>query len=279
MKLFAKPKAVNQVVLLETETVASNPFQPRKQFEPKALEELAESIAQNGLLQPVTVRQVGESSYQLISGERRLMACRLLGMTKIPAIIKEADDEKSAILALIENLQRRDLNYFEQAQGMQRLMEHYGMTQEQLAQRLGKAQPTVANKLRLLAFSEPLRRRMLDSGLTERHARALLRLPSEEMAGYVLERIIRDRLNVGETEQLVEALLSPKQEEPEKPSKGARLFVIKDMRIFMNTIAKAVDTMKQAGIYIDTQQEENEEYICYTMKIPKKSVYKSSHTA
>ena len=277
MGMFTKQKTISRVLLLNIREISSNPYQPRSQFEPRALQELADSISQNGLLQPVTVRE-WENGYQLIAGERRLMACKMLGMDQIPAIVNRVDDEKSAVFALIENLQRKDLNYFEEAQGIQTLMQTSGMSQQEVAKKLGKAQSTVANKLRLLFFGEDLRQKMLDNGLTERHARALLRLPNERLVNEAIQYIVAERLNVGESESYIESLLTAVPEKP--PSKPAtRLFVVKDLRIFMNTITKAVSTMRLAGIEVDTSKEEDEEYIHYLVKIPKKSAYRSSHSA
>ncbi|EOS55941.1 MULTISPECIES: ParB/RepB/Spo0J family partition protein [unclassified Anaerotruncus] len=277
MGMFTKQKTISRVLLLNIREISSNPYQPRSQFEPRALQELADSISQNGLLQPVTVRE-WENGYQLIAGERRLMACKMLGMEQIPAIVNRVDDEKSAVFALIENLQRKDLNYFEEAQGIQTLMQTSGMSQQEVAKKLGKAQSTVANKLRLLFFGEDLRQKMLDNGLTERHARALLRLPNERLVNEAIQYIVAERLNVGESESYIESLLTAVPEKP--PSKPAtRLFVVKDLRIFMNTITKAVSTMRLAGIEVDTSKEEDEEYIHYLVKIPKKSAYRSSHSA
>ncbi len=269
MGIFAKQKVINKVLLLPIQEISASPYQPRRQFEPKALQELADSIRENGLLQPITVRQM-ENGYELVSGERRLMACKLNKMDRIPAIVEHYDDTRSATFALVENLQRRDLNYFEEAMGIQQLMLQGNFTQQQVAEKLGKAQSTVANKLRLLQFSEPLQRQMLDNGLTERHARALLRLADEQQVQEALVQIVQSRMNVGETERLIALILARGQEEPKK---ATRLFIVKDMRIFMNTISKAVSTMKLAGIEIDTIQVEDDEYINYTMKIPKKSAY------
>ncbi len=277
MGMFTKQKTISKVLSLNIREISSNPYQPRNQFDPKALQELADSIAQNGLLQPVTVRE-WENGYQLIAGERRLMACKMLGMEQIPAIVNRVDDEKSAVFALIENLQRKDLNYFEEAQGIQTLMQTTGMSQQEVAKKLGKAQSTVANKLRLLCFSEELRQKMLDNGLTERHARALLRLPNERLVNEAIQYIVAERLNVGESERYIESLLTAVPEQPQsKPA--TRLFVVKDLRIFMNTITKAVSTMRLAGIEVDTSKQEDEEYIHYLVKIPKKSAYRSSHSA
>ncbi len=274
MGMLTKQRTVNRVVLLDTDKISPSPYQPRRQFDRKGLQELADSIAQSGLLQPITVREIN-TGYELIAGERRLKACRMLHMEQIPSIIEQYDDEKSAVFALVENLQRRDLNYFEEAIGIQQLMVHYHMTQQQIAERLGKAQSTIANKLRLLNFSESMRQRMLDEGLTERHARALLKLADEELVNKALEHIVSERLNVGESERFIQTMMQP--EEPEKP-KPTRLFIVKDLRIFLNTITRAISTMKLAGINVDTRKTEDDEYIHYTMRIPKKSAYKS-HSA
>ena len=283
LHFFQKQKVVNKVVLLEIEAIIANPFQPRRQFEEKALEELAQSIAKNGLLQPVTVRAREDGCYELIAGERRLRACKLLGQETIPAIIQQADDEQSAMFALIENLQRRDLNYFEEAEGICLLMRQTGLSQEQTAVQLGKAQPTIANKLRLLAFSEPMRELMVQSGLTERHARALLRLPDEATVREAIAYIVQERLNVGESEKYIQTLLEQESQpqHPELPqSSPTRLFVVKDLRIFLNTISKAVSTMKLAGIEIDTEKQEDDEFIHFNLRIPKKGAYRSrSHSA
>lgn len=279
--MFGNQK-VGQVLLLEIDSIASNPYQPRRKFEPAGLQELADSIAANGLLQPVTVRKT-TAGYELIAGERRLMACRMLHMKKIPALVDRYSEEQTAVFALIENLQRQDLNYFEQAEGLYRLMKQWGFTQEQLARKLGKSQPTIANKLRLLAFPEPLRRLMLEHNLTERHARALLKLPKEAWQEVLLQ-IIQKKMNVTETELWIaqwgqQPQLQPQpQQEADRPKKPKKLLLLRDFRIFMNTISQAVSTMKLAGIEIDTQQEEDEDYIHYSMRIPKHSAYRS-HTA
>ena len=267
---FSKQRTVNRVVLIDVDRIVRSPYQPRRQFEPRAMQELADSIAQSGLLQPVTVRAVG-SGYELIAGERRLMACRMNGIDKIPAIVEQFDNEKSAVFALIENLQRKDLNYFEEAQGIRRLMELCDMTQQQVAKRLGKAQSTIANKLRLLNFSEELRRRMLYAGLTERHARALLKLESDQQIEAALETITHERLNVGETERLIETMLTAAPEPaPVKPEqKATKLFVLKDFRIFMNTISHAVKTMQLSGIQAKTIRNETDDYIECIVRIPK----------
>lgn len=280
MGIFTKQKTVNRVVLLPIGEIAPSPYQPRRQFDPKALDELAQSIQRSGLLQPISVRpKPNGEGYELIAGERRLLACKRNGMEQIQAIIQQVDDQQAALLALVENLQRRDLNYFEEARGIQQLMKQANLSQQQVAEQLGKAQSTIANKLRLLAFSPDLQRKILDHGLTERHARALLRLPNEQLVEQALAAIIQQKLNVGATEALIQMMLeAPKEENQKKGQKPTRLFVVKDLRVFMNTISKAVSTMKMAGIQVDTKEVEDEEYIHYTVNIPKKSVYRS-HTA
>lgn len=275
MGIFKKQTTINKVVLLTVDQILPSPYQPRRQFEERGMQELADSIQKNGLLQPITVRENKNGEYELIAGERRLLACKMLKCEKIPAIIEAYDDKRAATFALLENLQRKDLNYFEEAMGIQRLMETCSLTQQQVAEQLGKAQSTIANKLRLLSFSEKMRDRMLVVGLTERHARALLRLADEKTVADAVEQIALQRMNVGESEKYIDSLLQPVQ--PEKPA-ATRLFIVKDLRIFMNTITKAVSTMKLAGIEVDTSKHEDENYINYTMRIPKKSVYRS-HTA
>ena len=269
-----KPKAVNRVVLLPTSAIGPNPMQPRKVFEPRQLEELAESIAQNGLLQPVVVRAIGDKRYELIAGERRLKACRLLAMEHIPAIVEERSGEDAAVLALIENLQRTNLNYFEEARALQRLQDQLHLSQSQLAKRIGRTQPTVANKMRLLRYSESEQNLFLQSGLTERHARAILPLVGDRAALYeAIRTVVSQGLNVAQTEQLVKRLLDRTAPKP------TRMLVVKDLRLFVNTINKAITTMQATGIEAKSQKSEDEEFIRFEIKIPKKAVYKTKTTA
>lgn len=269
---FAKKnKEINKVVLLPLDQIRRSPNQPRRYFDPDDLQELARSIAHNGLLQPVTVRRVSESRYELIAGERRTMAFRSLGRETIPAIIEEYSHEQSAALTLIENLQRKDLNYFEEAAGIEALMQELSLNQIQVSQKLGKAQSTVANKLRLLKYSQSIQQKMLESNFSERHARALLKLPNEDKQSEAIRAVVEKKLNVEQTEQLVESMLL------KTPSRtGTRIFVIKDMRVFMNSIQKAISTMNQAGISVDSFKRENDEFVEVLIKIPKESVYRPS---
>lgn len=267
--LGKRNKEINKVVLIPLNQIICNPYQPRQHFDQEALQELSKSIIANGLLQPVTVRKLEDEKYELIAGERRTLAFRAIGKEHIPAIVEEFSDQQSAVLALIENLQRKDLNYFEEANGIAKLMQQLHLSQQQISSRLGKAQSTVANKLRLLRYSSELQQEMLVAGLTERHARALLKLSDDKIQPAV--QYIKDKeLNVEETEEYVEQLLLKKELKTR-----TRLFVVKDMRMFQNSINKAISLMSLAGIAIDSQKKESEEYIEYHIKIPKNAVYKS----
>ncbi|MEG1849628.1 MAG: ParB/RepB/Spo0J family partition protein [Oscillospiraceae bacterium] len=254
---------VDQVLLVPIAEIDPNPAQPRRRFDPRGIRELADSIQQNGLLCPISLRRVGER-YQLIAGERRLMAFQLLGEQQVPALLEQADDRRSAVLALVENLQRRDLTFLEEASAISALIEAEGLTQRETAARLGVAQSTVANKLRLLRLPRTLIERLVEVGCTERHARALLPL-AEDPARLerAVSRILSRRLNVAQSEALVEQLLA------ERPKKGARLLIIRDLRLFTSTINRAVEVMKQAGINAEARKIEDEATITYTIVIPK----------
>lgn len=274
--LMSKQKVVNRVLLIPIDKVHPNPNQPRKIFDEEKINQLAASIAQYGLLQPITVTQTGDGEYQIVAGERRLMACKRLRLGSIAAIQTEMNEEKSSALALIENIQRCDLNFFEEAAAIQRLMEMMGQTQQVVAKRLGKNQSTIANKLRLLQFSPQVRQSMTEAGLTERHARALLPLIARGEQT-LLEAVaeIRDKqFNVAQTEQFVQLLTQEQQEQPKpKKTNPHRLFIVKDLKIFINSIDRAIQTMKLSGIEAKTEMEEQEDCLVYTVKIPKKSAY------
>jgi ParB family chromosome partitioning protein len=261
--LFQEKKRVNDILLNQ---IRSNPSQPRRIFAPRELQELSDSIRINGLLQPLTVRRV-PGGYELIAGERRLRACFMAGMKSAPCILVNCDEQQSAIYAILENLQRQDLQIFEEAEGIRRLIEEWGVTQEEAASRLGKSQSAIANKLRLLRLSESERAMISQAGLTERHARALLRIEKEEPRIRLLQKIIEENLNVRQTEELINEEI----EQSERPQiiKNKRTFVIKDVRLFLNTIRHAVDTMRQSGIDAVAQNRETEEFIEYVVRIPK----------
>ena len=261
--LGIREKSINKVVLLSIYDIEANPSQPRKFFNTAQLQSLADSIKQNGILQPITVRRKeAAGKYELISGERRLRAAKLAGQYEVPCIIMRADEEKSAVLALLENVQREDLSFIEEAKALALLMEKTGFTQDELAKKLGKAQSTVANKLRLLKFSSAEMELLSQGMLTERHARALLRLEEPDTRKKALEQVIHKKYTVAQTENYIKALLNRKK----KPS--TRIFVVKDIRIFFNTINRAIDTMKKAGIAAEAVKQENSDFIEYTVKIP-----------
>jgi ParB family chromosome partitioning protein len=246
--------------------ISPNPFQPRQHFVAENLEELAQSIKTYGLLQPILVRRQSDG-YQLVAGERRLRACRMLGWEKIPAVIREVNDSAMAAMALIENLQRENLDFFEEAVGYQRLLEEFGLTQEVLAQRIGKSQSTIANKMRLLKLASSVQLKLLEAGLSERHARALLKLPDNMSREKVLEKIIKLNLNVRQTESLIDELLEDNGNEPK--AAGTQKFIIKDYRIVLNTIRQAVATIEQIGLKPQVTHTEHQDYYEVTIRLPK----------
>ncbi len=246
--------------------IMPNPSQPRKIFQEDELRSLAQSITENGLLQPVTVRKENGVFY-LIAGERRLRACKLAGLKEIPAIISDCEPEDSAVLALLENVQRRDLHMFEQANAIVNLLREWQITQEEAARRLGMSQSYLANKVRLLKLSSDEQSEIIKHKLSERHARALLRIDDIELRQKVLQTVITRGLNVANTEELISGSLKPR----EPIRKGRRTFVAKDIRLFINTIDHAVDAMKTAGIQAQTEKKETEEYIECVVRIPKQN--------
>ncbi len=263
-----RTKSGGQILLIPQQDIYPNPSQPRKRFDSEELEGLAESIRLNGIIQPINVRRRDDGYYELIAGERRLRAARMVGLPRIPCILMEVTDEKSALFALLENLQREDLNFFEEAAAIHRMMAEYGLSQEDTARRLGKAQSTLSNKLRLLKLPDDVRHEILKAGLTERHARALLRLENSDNLTKVLSIIIDKRLNVAETDRLVSQMFDNTLIQKKPPTK-----LFKDVRIFINTLNHAVDTMRRAGIEADSAKSETEQYIEYTVRIPKSGGY------
>lgn len=264
------PVAAGSVLLIAREEIYPNPDQPRRSFSMDELEGLAQSIHENGMLQPISVRIREGGGYELIAGERRLRAAGMIGMATVPCIVIRAQSEQSAVFALLENLQRENLNFFEEARAIASLMNHYGLSQEEMALRLGKAQSTLSNKLRLLRLSPRMCAQIEHAGLTERHARALLKLEDEHERQLVLDQVVRNQMNVAQTEKLVESRLKPTQ-----GKKRNIKFLFRDVRIFMNTITHAVDTMRQAGIEADSERTEDEAYITYTVRIPKAVAYRT----
>ncbi len=254
-----------RVVELPAEKLIPNPRQPRKTFSKEELDGLSRSIASNGLLQPISVRRTSGGKYEIIAGERRWRACVQAGMRQIPCLVQECSDAQSAVLAILENLQRQDLQVFEEAEGIRRLMEDWGVTQEEAARRLGKSQSAIANKLRLLRLTSEERKCIVENGLSERHARAILRIPQEDVRKKLLAQVVEKGLTVRQTEELVEKTL---EEKTAKPARG-RTFIAKDIRIFLNTIDHAIRTMQDAGILAQADRKDMGDYLEYTVKIPK----------
>jgi ParB family chromosome partitioning protein len=253
---------------IPVDRIAPNPYQPRKEFSKSALEELSASIRQYGVLQPINVRSIGDNFYELISGERRLRASKLAGLGDIPAVINEVVEHDSAVIALIENLQREDLNFIEEAEGYFNLINDHGMTQEELAQKVGKKQSTVANKLRLLKLPQDVKKSILENGLTERHARALLKLPDESMQNKALKVILKKQLNVKRTEEMIEKMLNEaaagQEPKTERKMKGKISY-----NIYVNTIKNTYKDIIKTGYKIDYDQVDKGEYIEITLKVPK----------
>ena len=276
MRLNFMVKSENTILDIPIIKIRPNKSQPRKQFAESDLQSLSQSIAENGILQPLTVRKVSASEYELIAGERRLRASVMAGLRKVPCIVVKCSDKESAVYALLENLQRADLGIFEEARGISRLIRRYGLTQEQAARKIGKTQSAVANKLRLLRLSAEEQEWIENAGLSERHARSLLRLDDESTRREALSKVISDNLNVKQTETLVSILLNNAPKQHKRSNSKA---VIKDFRIFENTIYKAVDAMRLAGINAQTNQADNDNFIEYTIRIPKAQVLKSHKSA
>lgn len=270
----SKEKTVGRVVALETGLIIPNRSQPRVDFNESELASLAESIRENGILQPINVRKCGVN-YEIVSGERRFRAAKVCGLEEVPCIVIDADDEKSAVLALIENIQRRDLSYFEEALAIERLIKFYGLTQEDAAARLGKAQSTIANKLRLLKFSDAERNLLIKGNVTERQARALVRIDDEKLRIHAMGEMIINKLNIEQTEDMVEGILHgvipkkrEKQEQPATKKPAARRnFRFPLPRLYINSINKIVKNMKEANIDCETFMNRVGDCYEYTIKI------------
>ena len=259
------------IVYLRTDELTPNPVQPRKRFDDESLEELSGSIKSYGILNPLTVR-LRCGKYELVAGERRLRAAKLAGLEEVPCILIDVNMEDASLIALVENLQRRDLDFIEEALGISQLIRMFGMSQEEAARRIGKSQSAVANKQRLLKLPSDVLESLRQNGLTERHGRALLRLPSPVAQRAALEYIVDNGLTVAATDAYIDALLSEPEEaerkDEEKPEKR-RTFVLKDVRVFLNTLSRSIDLMKQGGIDAGIQREETDDSLILTISIPK----------
>lgn len=256
-------KSTAEIYNIPQTMIVPNPNQPRKRFDYDELENLAQSIRENGILQPITVRKREDKKYELVSGERRLRAARLVGMVKIPSIVINIDDKNSAMFSIIENLQRQSLNFFEEAEAIEKLVEEYAMSREEVAQKLGLAPSTVSNKLRILRLPEEMRFELARAGLTESHARALLMLEDDNQRARALSIIVDRHLNVAESERMINQMIN-RNNRSRNPLRG-----IRDVRLFINTLNHAVDTIRRAGVEADAARSETEEYIEYVVRIPK----------
>ena len=257
------------IIYLPVEDIAPNPVQPRKSFDDGGIYELSCSIGEYGVLNPLTVRLRGEQ-YELVAGERRLRAAKLAGLIDVPCILLDVSMEDASLIALIENLQRRDLDFIEEANGICQLIKLFGLSQEEIARRIGKSQSAVANKLRLLKLPEDILESLRDNGLTERHGRALLRLPDADTQRSALAKIIENGLNVAMTDSYIDALLEKLNSEPgEEKAEQKKTFIMKDVRVFMNTLMHGLDLMKQGGIAAGMKKQETDTELILTISIPK----------
>ncbi len=270
LRLEKKEHQKEEIRNIDMKLIHSNPYQPRKNFEEEKIMELAQSIKTYGLLQPIILTP-DKDGYCIIAGERRFMACNALGWTEIPAIIREYKGSSMAAVALIENLQREDLNFMEEAQGYKRLIDEFNLTQEVLAQRLGKSQSTIANKLRLLKLPDNIKEIIKQGSLSERHARALLKLNSEEMQQEAVSYILKMDLNVKETEKLVHEL-AKKETKKDESSSNQRKVVIRDLRIFLNTIRQAINIIRRAGLTPQVDEVDEDNYFEIRIRLPKKQI-------
>lgn len=268
MKLQRKGEFLStRVQYIPLGRIRPNPQQPRRSFDEEGLAELAASIRSCGILQPLTVRRAGEG-YELVAGERRLRAARIAGLREVPCLVAQVGEEDSALLALMENLQRRDLDCWEEAQAIAWLISRYGLSQEEAARRLGRAQPTVANKLRLLRLPEDVRALLRENGLTERHARALLRLQDPEVQRRAAGDMVRRGMNVAQAEAYVEKLLQSAQV---TPPRGRSTYIIKDVRLFLNSVDRGLHLMRQAGVDAGWDRQDTDREILLTIRIPKRA--------
>lgn len=249
-----------EVIELPISQITANPFQPRRFFDSQGLSELAKSISEYGVIQPITVRLLSYNHYELVTGERRLRASKLAGLKLIPSIVININDRDSAAIAIIENLQRQNLNFIEEAEGFKNLMHDYSFTQEMLAEKMGKSQSYIANKIRLLKLSSNIQKLVIENGLTERHARALLRLEKESDKELILRKIVQNELTVRKTELLIESFLEEKSGIGKNASGRKIKRYLKDIRLLSNTMKQAVKDMQQSGVKVEYVVQENEKF-------------------
>lgn len=257
----------DEIVQIEIEEIIPNQFQPRTVFEEDKIEELAQTLRTHGMIQPIVVRKLEENKYELIAGERRLRAAEVLGWESIPSIIRDLNDTETASIALVENIQREQLTVIEEAHAYKQLIQLHSLTQEALAQRLGKSQSTIANRLRLLNLPETVQEALLNKAILERHARALMKLKEETIQIQFLQQIIEEDLNVRETDELINQYLTKSEE---KPVKQQKKWVSKDIRIATNTIKRSLQMISKAGIDFESEEEDLDDFYQVTIRIKKK---------
>ena len=262
---FVKNDCDLDVTYVPMDKIAANPSQPRKYFKDEALEELSGSIKEYGVLQPILLRDDGKA-YTIIAGERRYKAAKLAGLEKIPAIIKTMDSREVALIALVENVQREDLNFLEEARAYKRLMDDFGLTQVEIAEKMNKKQSTISNKIRLLSLPDEIQNSILENNLTERHARALLKLGDEEDRKQVIKRVIQNNLNVKQTEKLIEEISQKKEVALRKKTKINYI----SYKIYLNTLRKAFNQIKEMEKNAIFEQEDKGEYLEVKIVLPKK---------
>ncbi len=261
---------ISNITNIDVNKIIPNKNQPRKFFDDKALEELSLSIKNYGVIQPITIRNIYDDIYEIIAGERRFRAAKLLGMDSIPAVIIEVGEEESAAMALIENLQRENLDFIEEAMAFERLIEDFDLNQTQLAEKVGKSQSTIANKMRILKLPESVKQKIKQSNLSERHARALLKIDDEELLLNIVDKIIKKDLNVSATEKLIKSILEDVNMEKTKDKRYVRNFI--NYKIYINTIKNAYNEIVKTGIDAKFEQGESDEFIEIKVRIPKKSL-------
>ena len=254
-----------RVTMIPPGAISPSPDQPRQYFDPQGLAELADSIRANGILQPLSVRRKGGGRYELIAGERRLRAAVLCKLQEVPCLVMDVDRQDACLLSLIENLQRRDLDFWEEAKALERLVQSFGLSQEEAAAKVGKSQSAVANKLRLLKLPEEALELLRKNGATERHARALLRLPDAQGQVETAALAVREGWTVAKTEQYVEQVLRQREEKP----RPRRSLLIRDVRFFLNSVDHGLSVMRSAGVDAQYRREEEGDAILLTIRIPK----------
>ena len=264
-----KKTAAEEVVKIPIDKIIPNRFQPRTVFDEEKIEELSRTIHTHGVIQPIVIRHFEGERYEIIAGERRYRAMKKLNWTEVPAIVRDLSDKETASIALIENLQREELTAIEEALAYQQLLELHSLTQEALAQRLGKGQSTVANKLRLLKLPQFVQEAILKREITERHARALISLKDEEVQAQIVALIKEYDWNVRQLEEYLQQMNQPK-EEAAKKEKPKRKAISKDIRIALNTIKQSLSMVTKSGINVNTEEEDTDDYYQITVRIPKK---------